>query len=154
MRAVELAKVAANAEALRLRQLASRQGLRAVYGAVAAVFGLAVLVLVHVVLYNLLVLYVSPLVASLILLALDLVIAGICGLKALKSTPSAIEEEALAIRKQALIDLKGSVTVMSLAGEAAGTMFRRGRGRTVTVVKPRGTVRIAGELAARLLSQR
>jgi uncharacterized membrane protein len=152
MRAVELAKVAANAEALRLRQLASRQAMRAAYGAVAAVFGLAVLVLVHVVLYNILVLYVSPLVASLILLALDLVVAGICGLKALKSTPSAIEEEALAIRKQALIDLKGSVTMMSLVGEAAGTMFRRGR--TVTVVKPRGTVRIAGELAARLLSRR
>ncbi len=152
MRAVELAKVAANAEALRLRQLASRQGMRAAYGAVAAVFGLAVLVLVHVVLYDILVLYVSPLVASVILLALDLVVAGICGLKALKSTPSAIEEEALAIRKQALIDLKGSVMVMSLVGEAAGTMFRRGR--TVTVVKPRGTVRLAGELAARLMSRR
>ena len=153
MRAVELAKVAANAEALRLRQLASRQAFRAAYGAVAAVFGLAVLVLVHVVLYNLLVLYVSPLVASLILLAFDLIVAGVCGLKALKSTPSAIEEEALAIRKQALIDLKGSVTVVSLAGEAAGAMFRRG-GRTVTVVKPRGTVRLAGELAARLMSKR
>ncbi len=152
MRAVELAKVAANAEALRLRQLASRQGMRAAYGAVAAVFGLAVLVLVHIVLYNILVLYVSPLVASLTLLALDLVVAGICGLKALKSVPSAIEEEALAIRKQALIDLKGSLTVISLAGEAAGTMFRRGR--TVTVVKPRGTVRLAGELAARLMSRR
>ena len=104
MRAVELAKVAANAEALRLRQLASRQSMRAAYGAVAAVFGLGVLVLVHVVLYEVLVLYVSPLVASLILLALDLIVAGICGLKALKSTPSAIEEEALAIRKQALLD--------------------------------------------------
>ena len=152
MRAVELAKVAANAEALRLRQLASRQGMRAGYGAVAAVFGLGVLVLVHVVLFEVLVLYVSPLVASLILLALDLVVAGICGLKALKSTPSAIEEEALAIRKQALIDLKGSVTMMALAGEAAGLVFRRGR--TVTVVKPRGTVRLAGELASRLMSRR
>ena len=152
MRAVELAKVAANAEALRLRQLASRQSMRAAYGAVAAVFGLGVLVLVHVVLYEVLVLYVSPLVASLILLALDLIVAGICGLKALKSTPSAIEEEALAIRKQALLDLKGSVTMVSLAGEAAGMMFRRGR--TVTVVKPRGTVRLAGELASRLMSRR
>ena len=152
MRAVELAKVAANAEALRLRQLASRQSLRAVYGAVAAVFGLGVLVLVHVVLYEVLLLYVSSLVASLILLALDLIVAGICGLKALKSIPSAIEEEALAIRKQALIDLKGSVTMMSLAGEAAGMAFRRGR--TVTVVKPRGTVRLAGAIASRLMSRR
>ena len=126
--------------------------MRAVYGAVAAVFALGVLILVHVVLYEVLVLYVSSLIASLILLALDLIVAGICGLKALRSVPSAIEDEALAIRKQALIDLKGSVTAMSLAGEAAGMMFRRGR--TVTVVKPRGTARIAGELAARLMSRR
>ena len=44
MRAVELAKVAANAEALRLRELASRQSMRAAYGGVAAVFGIGVLV--------------------------------------------------------------------------------------------------------------
>ncbi len=152
MRTVELAKVAANAEALRLRQLVHRQSMRAVYGGVAAVFGIGVLVLLHVVAYNLLVPYVSPVVASLILLAVDLVIAGLCGMRALNSKPSLIEEEALAIRKQALIDMRGSVTMMALAGEAAGLAFRRSR--NVTVVKPRGTVRLVGELAARMLSRR
>lgn len=149
MRAVELAKVAANAEALRLRQLASRQSMRAAYGGVAAVFGIGVLVLLHVVAYHLLVPSVSPLVASLILLAFDLVVAGVCGLKALKSVPGAVEEEALAIRKQALLDMRGAVTATSLAGEAMGLAFRRSR--AVTVVRPRGTVRLAGELASRLM---
>ena len=148
MRAVELAKVAANAEALRLRELASRQSMRAAYGAIAAVFGIGVLVLVHVVAYNILVKYVSPVVASLILLAFDLVVAGACGLKALKSVPGAVETEALAIRKQALMDMRGSVTPMALAGEALGLATRR---RTVTVVRPRGTARMAGEIASRLM---
>ena len=149
MRAVELAKVAANAEALRLREMASRQSMRAVYGGVAAVFGIGVLVLVHVVAYNLMVPNVSPWVASLILLAVDLVIAGVCGLKALKSVPGAVETEALAIRKQAVHDMRGSVTAMSLAGEALGLAVRPKR--RVTVVRPRGTVRLAGEVASRLL---
>ena len=152
MRAVELSKVAANAEALRLRQMAHRQSMRAAYGGVAAVFAIGVLVLLHVLAYNLLVPHVTPVVASLILLAVDLVIAGVCGMMALNSKPSAIEEEALAIRKQALIDLRGSVTMMALAGEVAGLAFRRGR--NVTVVRPRGTVRLVGELAARLMSRR
>ena len=152
MRAVELAKVAANAEALRLRQLVHRQLMRAVYGGVAAIFGIGVLVLLHVVAYDLLVPHVSPVVASLILLVVDLAIAGVCGMQALNSKPSLIEEEALAIRKQALTDMRGSVTMMALAGEAAGFAFRRSR--NVTVVKPRGTVRLVGDLAARMLSRR
>ena len=149
MRAVELAKVAANAEALRLREMASRQSNRAVFGAVAAVFGIAVFVLLHVVAYNLMVPHVSPTVASLILLAFALVVAGACGLKALKSAPGPVETEALAIRKQAVHDMRGSVTFMSLVGEAAGLAFRPRR--KVTVVRPRGTVQLAGEVASRLL---
>ncbi len=149
MRAVELAKVAANAEALRLREMASRQSMRAAYGGAAAVFGIGVLVLLHVVAYNMMVPNISPLVASLILLAFDLIVAAVCGLKALKSMPGAVELEALAIRKQAVHDMRGSVTLMSLAGEAAGAAFRPKR--TVTVVRPRGTVRMAGEIASRLL---
>ena len=122
--------------------------MRAAYGGVAAVFGIGVLVLLHVLAYNLLVPHVSPAVASLILLAFDLVVAGVCGLKALKSVPGLVETEALAIRKQALLDMRGSVTPMALAGEALGLATRR---RTVTVVRPRGTVRLAGEIASRLL---
>ena len=152
MRSVELAKVAASAEALRLRRVAYRQGRRAAYGAGAAVFGIAVLVLLHVVAYNVLVLWVSPLVASIILFVADLVLAGILGALALSNKPDAVEDEAKMIRQQAVVELRKSMTLVAMAGEAASTMVRRPR--TVTVVKPRGTVRLAGELAARLLARK
>ncbi len=152
MRTVELAKVAASAEALRLRRLAYRQGMRAAYGAGAAVFGIAVFVLLHVVAYHAMVPRVSPFAASLILLAVDLIIAAVLGYLALRNKSDSVEDEAKMIRQQAIVELQKSMTVVSLAGEAASSMVRRPR--TVTVVKPRGTVRIAGELAARLLSRK
>ena len=152
MRTVELAKVAASAEALRLRRVAYRQGKRAAYGAGAAVFGIAVFVLLHVVAYNAMVPVISPLVASLILLAVDLVLAAILGYLAFSNKPDAVEDEAKMIRQQAIVELRKSMTVMAMAGEAASLMVRRPR--TVTVVKPRGTVRLAGELAARLMARK
>ena len=152
MRTVELAKVAASAEALRLRRLAVRQGKRAIYGVGAAVFGIAVLVLLHVVAYNAMVPAVSPLVASLILFAVDLVLAAILGYLALSNKPDSVEDEAKIILQQAIVEMRKSMTVMAMAGEATSLMLRRPR--TVTVVKPRGTVRLAGELAARLMARK
>lgn len=152
MRTVELAKVAASAEALRLRRVAHRQGMRVAYGAGAAVFAIAVFVLLHVVAYNAMVPRLSPLVASLILLGVDLIVAAILGYLALSNKPDAVEDEAKMIRQQAVVELRKSMTAMALAGEAASLLVRRPR--TVTVVKPRGTVRLAGELAARLMARR
>ncbi len=152
MRTVDLAKIAASAEALRLRRIARRQGMRAAYGAGAAVFGIAVFVLLHVVVFYLLVPHVSPLIASIILFVFDLVVAAVLGSMALSNKPDSIEDEAKMIREQAVVEMRRSVSTMALAGEVAGTMLRRPR--TVTVVKPRGTVRLAGELAARLLARK
>lgn len=152
MRTVELAKVAASAEALRLRRVAYRQGMRAAYGAGAAVFAIAVFVLLHVVAYDAMVPAVSPLIASVILLAVDLIVAAILGYLALSNKPDAVEDEAKMIRQQAVVELRKSATAMALAGEAASLILRRPR--TVTLVKPRGTVRLAGELAARLMARR
>jgi len=152
MRTIDLAKVAASAEALRLRRIARRQGMRAAYGAGAAVFGIAVFVLLHVVAYHAMVPQLSPLVASIILLVFDLVVAAVLGYLAMSSKPDTIEDEAKMIRQQAVVEMRRSVTAMALVGEVAGAMIRRPR--EVTVVKPRGTVRLAGELAARLLARR
>ena len=152
MRTVDLAKVAASAEALRLRRLARRQGMRAAYGAGAAVFAIGVLVLLHVVAYHAMIPAVSPLVASLILFGFDLLVAAVLGYLALSDKPDTIEDEAKMIRQQAIVEMWRSVTTMALAGEIAGIMVRRPR--NVTVVKPRGTARLAGELAARLLGRR
>lgn len=152
MRTVDLAKIAASAEALRLRRIARRQGMRAAYGAAAAVFGIAVFVLLHVVAYHAMVPPLSPLIGSLILLAFDLVVAGVLGYLAMSNKADAIEDEAKMIREQAVVEMRRSVTTMALVGEVAGMVVRRPR--TVTVVKPRGTVRLAGELAARVLARR
>ncbi len=153
MRSVELAKVAASAEALRLRRIAHRQGMRAAYGAGAAVFAIGVLVLLHVVAYHLLIPTVTPRIASFILLAFDAIVAGAFAYLAMSNKPDAIEDEAKMIRQQAVVEMRKSMTVMSLAGEAAGLALRRGP-RKVTVVKPRGTVRLVGELASRLMARR
>lgn len=152
MRAVELAKVAASAEALRLRRITRRQIMRAAYGAGAAVFAIGVLVLLHVAAYHAMVPSVSPLVASLILLAFDLIVAGVLGYLAMSNKPDAIEDEAKMIRQQAVVEMRKAATFMALAGEVTGMVLRRPS--TVTVVKPRGTVRLAGELAARVLARR
>ena len=48
MRAVNLAKIAAEAEILRIQHMLKRQGMRAAFGLVAVLFALGVLVLAHV----------------------------------------------------------------------------------------------------------
>ncbi len=149
MRTVELARVAASAEALRLRRLVARQGMRAAYGAGAVIFGLAVLVVVHVLIHNLLVGPLTPVQATLVLLAIDLVAAGLLAWLALRDTPSAVEIEAHAIRTQALFEMKRSVTVMSMAAEVAGTVFRnRARGGA-----RRGAAYAMAEMASRLIGR-
>ncbi len=126
--------------------------MRAAYGAGAAVFAVAVFVLLHVIAYNAMLGSVSPLTASLILFGVDLIVAAVLAYLALSSKPDAVEDEAKMIRQQAIIEMRRSVTTMSLVGEVAGMIVRRPR--SVTVVKPRGTARLAGELAARLLARR
>ena len=149
MRTVELAKVAVAAESLRLRRVARRQAMRAAYGAGAAVFGIAVLVALHVVLWHLLVMYVSPLVASLILFGFDLVVAGVLGYMAASSAPDAIEEEAKTVRVQALAEMHRSLTVMGMAAEVAGAALRTGARTGVR----RSAGRVAAELASRLVGR-
>ena len=153
MRTVELAKVAAAAEALRLRRIAHRQMMRAVYGAGAAVFAIAVLVMVHIVIYDVLASFISPLWASLIVLLLDLVAAGVLGYLMVGSKPDLVEQEALQVRQQAVVEMKRSMTAMALATEVTGLVLRR-RPKTHANAKPRGNMRLLGEIAARVLSRR
>lgn len=156
MRAVELAKVAASAEALRLRRMARRQGIHAAYYAAAGVFAVAAFVVLHVVLYHLMVPRLTPFQASLVLLALDLVVAGVFAYLAMRDTPDPIEEEARLIRQQAMVEMRQSLTVTALAASVTGTFLRRRYTRqpSVTVVQKRGTLHLVGELAARLLARR
>ena len=153
MRAVELGKVAAAAEALHLRRFARRQGLRAAFGAGAAVFGIAVLVLLHVLGYNLLRLGLSPVVSSLIVLVFDLVVAGALGFLAMRNTPDQIETEALAVRRQAVLEMKKSVTVMAVAGEATRLLVRR-RVRSAAENPRRSRGWLVADIVSRVLARR
>ncbi len=155
MRAVELAKVAASAEALRLRRLARRQGLRAAYWAVAGVFAVAVFVLLHVLAYHLMVPHLSPTQASLVILVVDLVLAGVFAFLARRDVPDPVEKEARQIRQQALAEMKSSLTLTAMAGTAAAFLLGRWSSKPeVTIVGKRGTMRVVGKLAARLLARR
>ena len=146
MRSVELAKVAAAAETLRLKRIASRQVMRVAYAAGAAVFAIGMLVLVHVAAFHALAPgLVSPIWASVILLAIDAVAAGVLFMMANSNTPDAIETEALEVRRQAVTELRKATTFVALAGETMGVAFRRPR--TVR----RSGVGLAAEIAARVM---
>ncbi len=147
MRAVELAKVAAAAEALRLRRIARRQGWRAAFGAVAAVFAIAVLIVIHVLIWNILASYITPTQASLVLLVLDAVLMAAFGFLALRSTPDPIEEEARGIRAQALFEMRQSLTVMSMVGSVTGLALRTTARQGVR----RGATNALANLATRLV---
>ena len=149
MRTVELAKIAAAAEALRLRRIARRQAMRAAYGAGAAVFGLAVLVVLHFLLFIVLDRFVGPIVAVLIVLAIDAVAAGVLASLAFSSKPDPIEVEAKQVRLAATHELKRSLTVMGMAAEVAGVVLRSGARRGAR----RGFGAAAAGLAGRLIGR-
>ncbi len=88
MRAVSLLRVAAEAELLRLRHMLIRQGMRAAYGVIAAVFALGVLVLINVAGWQVLRWYVQSIYATLILLGVNAVIGAVFALLAARSSPA------------------------------------------------------------------
>lgn len=65
MRAVSLARVAAEAELLRIQHMLKRQGMRAAFGMIAAMFAVGVLVLCNVAGWQVLRWYVQPIYATL-----------------------------------------------------------------------------------------
>lgn len=123
MRATRLLRVAADAELLRLQHMAKRHGIRAAFGLVAAIFGIGVLMLAHVVAWQLLRTYVSPIYATLILLGINFLLAAAFGLLAARSSPHQAEHDALDIRRRALEAAKGSVALGALV-PIASTLLR------------------------------
>lgn len=130
MRAVDLAKIAVEAEILRIQHMLKRQGMRAAFGFVAVAFALGVLVLANVAGWQMLRLYVMPIYATLILLGINLLLAAMFGFLAAKSSPGHAEREALAIRQRALHEARSSLALGALL-PIAGTLLssRRNIGR-------------------------
>ena len=127
MRTLRLAQVAAQAEGLVLKRTALRFGKRATFGAVAAVFGLALLVMVHVTGWEALTGFggITPFWSSVIVLAVDLLLAGLFALLARGTLPDSVEREARDLRDRSLLELRNTA-LLGLALGPAGRVAGRG----------------------------
>src|SRR5689334_4351218 len=127
MRALRLARIAAEAEILRLRRIALRTGFRAAYGVFALVFVIMALALAHVAGWLALIKVVGPVSAALIVMGVDLLIAVIFGALAARSGPDRIEREALQIRRTATQQMVRSLSLFMLLMPVIRRMRSRGR---------------------------
>jgi hypothetical protein len=118
MRTVDLAKIAAKAEILRLQRQGRRTGFRIGFAVVAGTFMTAALAAAHVAIVLALMPYYEPIYAVLIVGGGDLVIAVVVGLMAMRNVPDAIEREALEVEHKALSQLGESLAVAALVGPA------------------------------------
>lgn len=114
--------------------MATRMVVRAVLAVVALLFVIGVLVLAHIAAWYFLRFDAAlPFYAATAIVGgIDLFIAIILGLFAARSTPSRVEREALAVRRQAVVGIKSfaSLTQFALpALQMANTVRRRRSGR-------------------------
>ncbi len=126
MRTLRLARIAAEAEGLRLRAMVRRRANQAVLGVVAAVFAVCALALAHFAGWLALVMVVRPLYAALILLGIDVVSALILGFLASRSVPNAAELEATQVRDQAKHQLVVATATAAALGPIARALGLRG----------------------------
>jgi hypothetical protein len=133
MRTVRLARVAAQAEILLLRRYVSVAARRAMFGAVAAVFALGVLILLHVVAVMALEAYASlpPIGAVAIVLGVDLALAIIFGLLASGSIADPIADEARRVRDQSIEQARQSLTLAAMLAPATRLVAQTGLLRMV-----------------------
>jgi hypothetical protein len=114
MRTVRLARIAAEAEALRLRRIARRTAFRAVYAVILVVFAVAALTMVHVTGWLYAARNLGPVTAALIVLGVDVVLCIIFGVLAARSSPDRIEQEALQVRQTAVHQIGQGFALMMM----------------------------------------
>jgi hypothetical protein len=117
MRTLRLARVAAEAEGLRLRQQVRRTVVRTAFGIVAMGFLSCAVVFAHISAWFWLRLYWERLHAALILTAADLVVAVVLAWIAARSSPGRVELDALAVRRQALDRATSTLAFSALASQ-------------------------------------
>jgi hypothetical protein len=119
MRVVQLAQVAARAEAVRVRAMLRRVMGNAVIGVIALLFLFSALGFGHLAVWHALRegLGWSNAVTAAVVAGGDLVLAGLLAMGAARSTPSRVETEALAVRQRATdgIAASANLTTMTLA---------------------------------------
>lgn len=115
MRTFRLARVAADAELLRLRLRARRAAVRAILALVALGFLAGAAVSCHLALWYWLRHDFEPPQSALILAGIDFVLAVILALLAARSTPSRTELEALDVRHRAVEGITASLAFSAIA---------------------------------------
>jgi hypothetical protein len=125
MRSFRLARLAAEAEALRWRAFAERTARRAGFAAIAGIFLILALAGLHAAAAIMMVSYVSPLATSLILVAADIVIGCVFLLLASRDTQSTAERDALQLRRSAIDGIKQEASMASLVASVIAMLSRR-----------------------------
>lgn len=130
MRAFRLMALAAQAEGLLLRRQGAQMGRQAVLAAIAAGFGAAALILLHVAAWLWLEARAGSLAAALGLALADALVAGLL-LYLARPQPDQVADEALSLREQSLSMLAGPAAEARppdwerLALEALGVVVER-----------------------------
>jgi hypothetical protein len=129
MRSVNLVKVAIEAEVLRYKTMAARQGRRAGFGVAALIFGVGFLITLEIAGWQTARMYILPIYATLCVMGFNFLIAAGFAMVAMRSSPSRSEIDALAVRKRAVQALQTSLTISALIPAAGYLWDRRGRRR-------------------------
>jgi|SRR5579863_5031147 len=130
MRTLRLARIAVEAEGLRLRHRTRRAVVRGMLMVLALGFLVGAAVFCHVAAWFCLRFYWQQPGSALILAGADLVLAAFLALLAARSSPGRVEVEALAVRQRAVDSITGTLALSALAGQIlriAADFFRRQR---------------------------
>ncbi len=133
MRTVRLARVALQAEILLLRRMLAVAIHHVIFGVVAAVFAIAVLVLLHVLAIEALEqwAHLSPLASTAIVFAVDLVLAGVFGFIATRKVTDTVAEEARRVRDTSIEQARQSLTLAAMIAPATRVVAQTGLVRVV-----------------------
>jgi phage shock protein PspC (stress-responsive transcriptional regulator) len=130
MRPLRLARIAAEAEGVRLRHQAQRTVVRFVFAMIALISLAGTLTFLHVAAWSWLRQSWERQNAALILAGADFVLALLLALLAMRSSPDRVELEALAVRQRALEGATAGVAWSALAVQVlrlAGNLLSRSR---------------------------
>ena len=130
MRALRLARIAAEAEGVRLRRRAQRALIAAILASIASAFMLGAVVFCHVAAWFYLRVHWDPPATALILAGADILLALVLVLMATRSSTTQVEVEALAVRQRALESIGSTLAISAMATQLlriAVNVFRRTR---------------------------
>jgi hypothetical protein len=125
MRVIRLLEAAARAELLRLTAFGQRVAMRIVWAVVALVLAAAALACLHVAVVARLLESMTLIQASLVMAAVDAVLAVILAVLAMRGGQSRAERDALALRRQIWTGNERDLALVSIATTVFNLVWRR-----------------------------